>query len=75
MRLRDVAPFTTKHNALWACSAISTTTPYYTHQVIELLQIEMSVTHVVLHECVVPGVAVSSKLIFVPSTVMGMSPG
>jgi transposase len=26
------------------------TTPYYTHQVIELLQIEMSVAHVVLHE-------------------------
>lgn len=28
----------------------SATTPYYTHQVIELLQIEMSMTHVVLHE-------------------------
>jgi transposase len=30
------------------------TTPYYTHQVIELPEIEMSVTHVVLHETQCP---------------------
>ena len=27
-----------------------TTTPYYTHQVIELPEIQIAVTHVVLHE-------------------------
>jgi transposase len=31
-----------------------TTTPYYTHQVIELPEIEMHVTHVVLHEACCP---------------------
>jgi transposase len=32
-----------------------TTTPYYTHQVIELPEIQMTVTHVVLHEGHCPG--------------------
>jgi transposase len=32
-----------------------TTTPYYTHQVIELPEIQMAVTHVVLHEGHCPG--------------------
>jgi transposase len=32
-----------------------TTTPYYTHQVIELPEIQMAVTHVVLHEGQCPG--------------------
>jgi transposase len=34
---------------------VPTTTPYYTHQVIELPEIPMTVTHVVLHEGHCPG--------------------
>jgi transposase len=33
----------------------SATTPYYTHQVIELPEIRMAVTHIVLHEAQCPG--------------------
>jgi transposase len=51
------------------------TMPYHTHQVIELPEIQMAVTHVVLHEGHCPDVAASSKPSCRPSTAMGMGPG